>query len=95
MPHVVVAINKMDLVDHSEERFDEIVAEFAALAGRLDLDLDQLTFMPISALAGDNVVERSDRHGLVRTARRCSTTSRRSSIGGADDGSAPGSPCST
>jgi bifunctional enzyme CysN/CysC len=57
VPHLVIAVNKMDLVGHSEERFDEIVSEFTALAA--DLDLDEVTFIPISALVGDNVVERS------------------------------------
>ncbi len=57
VPHLVIGVNKMDLVDHSEERFDEIAAEFAAFAA--DLDLDHITFIPISALVGDNVVERS------------------------------------
>ena len=61
VPHLVIAVNKMDLVDHSEWRFDEIRDEFVELAGGLDLDLSAVTFVPISALAGDNVVERSDR----------------------------------
>ena len=58
VPHVVVAINKMDLVSHGEERFDEIVAEVDALAGRLDVGT--ISFVPISALTGANVVERSN-----------------------------------
>ena len=46
--HVVVAVNKMDLVDYSEEVFDQIVDEFSAFAGKLDLrDID---FIPVSAL---------------------------------------------
>jgi bifunctional enzyme CysN/CysC len=57
VPHLVIGVNKMDLVDHSEERFDEIVAEFTAFAQ--DLELQDVTFIPISALVGDNVVERS------------------------------------
>ena len=57
IPHLVVAVNKMDLVDHSEERFDEIVAEFRQFA--MKLDVADLTFIPISALNGDNVVQRS------------------------------------
>ena len=61
VPHVVVAINKMDLVSHGEERFDEIVAEVDALAGRLDVGT--ITFVPISALTGANVVERSSELG--------------------------------
>ena len=58
IPHVVVAVNKMDLVDYSEEVFDAIVDEFSAFAGKLDLrDID---FIPVSALKGDNVVDRSE-----------------------------------
>ncbi|GAA4915274.1 sulfate adenylyltransferase subunit 1 [Streptomonospora salina] len=57
VPHVVVAINKMDLVDYSQERFDEIKDEFTAFATKLDVN--DLTFVPISALHGDNVVDRS------------------------------------
>jgi bifunctional enzyme CysN/CysC len=56
--HVVVAINKMDLVDFSEERFDEICNDYRAFAARLDLP--DLNFIPISALNGDNVVDRSE-----------------------------------
>jgi sulfate adenylyltransferase large subunit len=58
IPHLVVAVNKMDLVDWSQDRFDEIVAEFSAFAGRLGARSD-LIYIPISALEGDNVVERS------------------------------------
>ena len=57
VPHLVLAVNKMDLVDYSEERFEEIKAEFTAFATKLDIP--DLTFIPISALHGDNVVERS------------------------------------
>ena len=57
IPQMVVAINKMDLVEHSQERFDELVAEFDAFASRLDATA--LTYIPISALNGDNVVERA------------------------------------
>jgi sulfate adenylyltransferase subunit 1 len=56
--HVVVAVNKMDLVDWSEERFNEIVADYKDFASRLDIP--QITFMPISALMGDNVVTKSE-----------------------------------
>ena len=61
VPHLVIAVNKMDLVDYAEARFDEIGDQFVQLAAGLDLDLTTVTFVPISALAGDNVVERSDR----------------------------------
>jgi bifunctional enzyme CysN/CysC len=57
VPHLVLAVNKMDLVDYSREVFDSICAEFSAFATRLDIG--DLTFIPISALLGDNVVERS------------------------------------
>ncbi len=57
IPHVVAAVNKMDLVDYSAEVFDAICAEFTALAGRLGLK--SVEVIPVSALVGDNVVERS------------------------------------
>jgi bifunctional enzyme CysN/CysC len=58
IPHAVLAVNKMDLVDYSEETFDAIVCDFSAFAlGLGELDT---AFVPLSALRGDNVVERSD-----------------------------------
>jgi bifunctional enzyme CysN/CysC len=57
--HVVVAVNKMDLVDFSEQRFDKICDDYRAFAARLDLP--DLHFIPISALDGDNLVDRSER----------------------------------
>jgi bifunctional enzyme CysN/CysC len=57
IPHVVVCVNKMDLVDFDESAFEAIVEEFDAFAARLELP--DVTFIPISALLGDNVVERS------------------------------------
>jgi sulfate adenylyltransferase large subunit len=66
IPHLVVAVNKMDLVDHSQERFDELVAEFGGFAQKLNgigtgtgMGRD-ITYIPISALNGDNVVDRSE-----------------------------------
>jgi len=56
--HVVVCINKMDLVNWSEKRFNEIVADFKIFASRLDNIID-VTFIPASALIGDNIVETS------------------------------------
>jgi bifunctional enzyme CysN/CysC len=56
--HVVVAVNKMDLVDWSWERFEEIKRDYQEFAARLDLP--DLHFIPVSALKGDNVVERSE-----------------------------------
>jgi sulfate adenylyltransferase subunit 1 len=56
--HVVVAVNKMDLVDYSEEVYDGIVARFKEFSSRLN-NLIDVSFLPISALHGDNVVEKS------------------------------------
>jgi len=55
--HIVLAINKMDLVDFSEQRFNQICDEYRGFAARLDLP--DLHFIPISALNGDNVVDPS------------------------------------
>ncbi|SDV48020.1 sulfate adenylyltransferase subunit 1 [Chitinasiproducens palmae] len=57
--HVIVAVNKMDLVDYSEARFDEIRRAYLALAERIGLT--GLTIMPVSALVGDNIVTGSER----------------------------------
>jgi sulfate adenylyltransferase subunit 1 len=57
IPHVVVAVNKMDLVDYSEDAFDAVVRDFSAF--RSQLAVRDTAFVPISALRGDNVVERS------------------------------------
>lgn len=59
IPHLVVCVNKMDLVDYSEARFDEIVAGYKILASKLDIK--DVHFIPISALMGDNVVDRSEK----------------------------------
>jgi sulfate adenylyltransferase subunit 1 len=59
IPHVVVCVNKMDLVDFSEDRFNEIVSAYTRFASRLEIP--DIKFIPISALHGDNVVERSAR----------------------------------
>ena len=56
--HIVVAINKMDLVDYSEERFNEIKDDYLAFANKLGLK--DIRFVPISALEGDNVVNKSE-----------------------------------
>lgn len=58
IPHLVVCVNKMDLVDWSEEVFEKIMHEFRDFAIRLQVK--DVTFIPISALEGDNVVERSE-----------------------------------
>lgn len=57
IPHLVVAINKMDLVDYSEEVFHNIKAEFQEFARRLEVK--HITYIPMSALKGDNVVTES------------------------------------
>jgi bifunctional enzyme CysN/CysC len=57
VPHLVLCVNKMDLVDYEESIYDEIREEFTAFAAKLEIT--DLGFVPISALAGDNVVERS------------------------------------
>ncbi|MFJ2666798.1 adenylyl-sulfate kinase [Nocardia fluminea] len=57
VPHLVVCVNKMDLVDWSQERFEEIRTEFAAFAAKLTVG--DLSFVPVSALLGDNVVDGS------------------------------------
>ncbi len=57
--HVVLAVNKMDLVDFSAARFHAIREEYEAFAG--ELGFDEITALPISALNGDNVLDRSDR----------------------------------
>ena len=58
IPHVLVAVNKMDLVGYSQEVFERIVAEYKAFA--VKLSVPNLQFIPISALKGDNVVQRSE-----------------------------------
>ena len=57
--HLVVAVNKMDLVDYSEEVYNKIVSDFREFASRLD-NIVEITDIPISALNGDNVVEKSE-----------------------------------
>jgi sulfate adenylyltransferase large subunit len=59
IPQMVVAINKMDLVDYSRERYEELVAEFEGFAQKLH-GVKGVSFIPMSALVGDNVVERSE-----------------------------------
>jgi bifunctional enzyme CysN/CysC len=57
VPHLILCVNKMDLVDYDEAIYDEIREEFTGFAAKLEIT--DLGFVPISALAGDNVVERS------------------------------------
>lgn len=58
IPHAIVCVNKMDLVDYSEEVFNNIVKDFKAFATKLDIT--DIQFIPISALLGDNVVNKSE-----------------------------------
>jgi bifunctional enzyme CysN/CysC len=58
IPHLIVCVNKMDLVGYSQRRFEEIREDFRSFATKLEVS--DLTFIPISALAGDNVVTRSE-----------------------------------
>ena len=58
IPHIVMAVNKMDLVGYEEETFYRIAADYQKLAQKLDLQ--EVLFIPISAYVGDNVVERSE-----------------------------------
>ena len=58
IPHMVVCVNKMDLVDWDQATFERIRAEFMEFAARLNVQ--DITFIPISALRGDNVVHRSE-----------------------------------
>jgi bifunctional enzyme CysN/CysC len=56
--HVAVAVNKMDLIDFSEERFRQIERDYGEVAG--PLGFEEVTCIPLSALRGDNIIERSD-----------------------------------
>src|SRR5262249_11735075 len=57
IPHLLVCINKTDLVGYTQERFEEIREEFRRFA--MKLEVSDLAFIPVSALTGDNVVQRS------------------------------------
>ena len=58
IPHAIVCVNKMDLVDYSETVFDQIVQDFKAFASKLDIT--DIQFIPMSALKGDYVVHKSE-----------------------------------
>lgn len=58
IPHAIVCINKMDLVDYQQEVYDQIVSDFKTFSSKLEIK--DIQFVPISALVGDNVVNRSD-----------------------------------
>jgi sulfate adenylyltransferase subunit 1 len=57
IPHIIIAINKMDLVDYSQDVYNNIVIDYAEVAKKLNLK--EVKFIPISALNGDNIVEKS------------------------------------
>lgn len=57
VPHLVVCVNKIDLVDFDQQVYEDIRTQFAKFATKLDIG--DLTFIPVSALHGDNIVERS------------------------------------
>ena len=59
IPHAIVCVNKMDLVDYSEEVYNNIVSDFTSFSSKLGIK--DIQFIPISALNGDNVVNRSDK----------------------------------
>jgi sulfate adenylyltransferase subunit 1 len=59
IPHVLVCINKMDLVDYSEEKYKQIESDYLNFANQLDLK--DISFIPASALQGDNVVSKTDK----------------------------------
>jgi sulfate adenylyltransferase subunit 1 len=65
IPYFIVAVNKMDLVDFSEARFNEIVQEFKNYIKDLNLDPEKVFFIPISALQGHNVVYKNPVTGLA------------------------------
>jgi sulfate adenylyltransferase subunit 1 len=60
IPHIVVAINKMDLVNYCEDVYNNIIIEYAKVAATLGLK--DITYIPISALNGDNIVDKSDKY---------------------------------
>lgn len=59
IPHIIVCVNKMDLVDYDQKVFDKIVADYNAFSAKLEVH--DIQFVPISALLGDNVVNRSEK----------------------------------
>lgn len=59
IPHLIVCVNKMDLVDYSEERYNQIVSVFSSFAAKLSFS--EIHYVPISALKGDNVVDDSEK----------------------------------
>src|ERR1043165_8399717 len=58
IPHIIVCVNKMDLVDYKQDVFDKIVSDYNSFSAKLEVH--DIQFVPISALNGDNVVNRSE-----------------------------------
>ena len=58
--HVVLAVNKMDVADYSEDRFNEIVNDYRTFVASQNLSFSDITCIPLSALKGDNVLDKSD-----------------------------------
>lgn len=58
IPHIIICVNKMDLMDYSEDVFNDIVKQYEKVSGKLSVK--DIRFIPISALTGDNVVNRSE-----------------------------------
>ncbi len=61
MEHIIVAVNKMDLAGYSEERFEEIRQDFIETVGKSDFEAQQIHFIPLSSLYGDNITTHSDK----------------------------------
>jgi len=59
IPHLIICVNKMDLVEYAEDAFNKVVDEFKMLSSKLDIK--DVNFVPISALKGDNVVDKSEK----------------------------------
>lgn len=66
IPHIIVCVNKMDLVDYDEKVYDKIVEDYKAFSSKLEIS--DIQFVPISALLGDNVVNRSEKMDWYRGA---------------------------
>ena len=93
VPHLVLCVNKMDLVDYSQEVFEEIAGEFTDFAAKLEVP--DLTVIPISALHGDNIVTRVGDACPGTRGRRCCTTWSTCTSARTATSSTCGSRCST
>jgi sulfate adenylyltransferase subunit 1 len=82
IPYFIVAVNKMDLVDYSEAKFNEIVSSFEEMMNSVGVKRSQIFYIPVSALAGDNVVNRGkqlhDQTAVERASSRLRRTNDRS-----------------